>query len=176
VTPSKAQRRMTAAIVVARMGRIVEGDTGKLQTMRLANGGELYYRALPGRPPGSVHFHRDDARGRRCGRRDAVTRLAVTSAAHSPRTLISMGSNLNVDAELKSILGEVLSLGDRADRFTAGTALLGSLPELDSMAVVSLITTIEERFGIVVGDDEISAQTFETFGSLSEFVQQKLDA
>ena len=86
-----------------------------------------------------------------------------------------MGSNLNVDAELRHILGEVLSLGDRADRYTAGTALLGSLPELDSMAVVTLITTIEERFGIVVGDDEISAQTFETFGSLSDFVQQKLD-
>ena len=83
---------------------------------------------------------------------------------------------MNVDAELKNILGEVLSLGERADRFTAATALLGSLPELDSMAVVSVLTTIEERFGIVIGDDEISAQTFATFGSLSDFVQQKLEA
>ncbi len=82
---------------------------------------------------------------------------------------------MNVDAELKHILGEVLSLGDRADRFTATTSLLGSLPELDSMAVVSVITTIEERFGIVIDDDEISAQTFETFGSLSDFVTQKLE-
>ncbi len=82
---------------------------------------------------------------------------------------------MNVDAELKHILGEVLSLGDRADRFTATTSLLGSLPELDSMAVVSVITTIEERFGIVIDDDEISAQTFETFGSLSNFVTQKLE-
>ena len=83
---------------------------------------------------------------------------------------------MNVDAELKHILGEVLSLGDRADRFTASTSLLGSLPELDSMAVVSVITTIEERFGIVIGDDEISAHTFETFGSLFDFVAQKLEA
>jgi acyl carrier protein len=83
---------------------------------------------------------------------------------------------LNVDPELKSILGEVLSLGDRAQRFDADTALLGSLPELDSMAVVSVITTLEERFGIVIGDDEISAQTFATYGSLRDFVQQKLDA
>ena len=82
---------------------------------------------------------------------------------------------MNVDVELKQILGEVLSLGHRADRLTAATPLLGSLPELDSMAVVSVITTIEERFGIVIGDDEISAQTFESFGSLSEFVQQKLE-
>ena len=82
---------------------------------------------------------------------------------------------MNVDAELKSILGEILSLGDRAGRFGDQTELLGSLPELDSMAVVSVITTIEERFGVVIGDDEISAQTFATFGSLRAFVEQKLD-
>ncbi len=82
---------------------------------------------------------------------------------------------MNVDVELKNILGEILSLGDRANRFTDQTQLLGSLPELDSMAVVSVITTIEERFGIVIGDDEISAQTFSTFGSLREFVEQKAD-
>ena len=83
---------------------------------------------------------------------------------------------MNVDAELKNILGEILGLGDRAARFVDGTTLLGSLPELDSMAVVSLITTIEERFGIVVGDDEIGAETFATFGSLRTFVTGKLDA
>ncbi len=81
---------------------------------------------------------------------------------------------MNVDAELKNILGEILSLGARADRLTDDTPLLGSLPELDSMAVVSVITTVEERFGIVVGDDEISAETFGTFGSLRRFVEAKL--
>ncbi len=82
---------------------------------------------------------------------------------------------MNVDAELKNILGEILSLGDRAARFGDQTQLLGSLPELDSMAVVSVITTIEERFGVVIGDDEISAETFATFGSLRAFVEQKLE-
>lgn len=93
--------------------------------------------------------------------------------ASSPTT--RTGFPLNVDVELKNILAEILSLGDRAKRFTDDTQLLGSLPELDSMAVVSVITTMEERFGVVVGDDEISAQTFATFGTLREFVQQKVD-
>jgi acyl carrier protein len=44
------------------------------------------------------------------------------------------------------------------------------------MAVVSLITALEEHFGIAVADDEIEASTFATLGSLAEFVQQKLDA
>lgn len=75
--------------------------------------------------------------------------------------------------DVKSILRDTLQLGERADALTADTALLGSLPELDSMAVVAVITGIEEAFGIVVEDDEISAETFETVGSLCAFVDMK---
>lgn len=78
--------------------------------------------------------------------------------------------------DVRNILGDVLSLGEARHALTAQSALLGSIPELDSMAVVSLIAALEEHFGIVVDDDEISASTFETLGSLSNFVQQKLAA
>jgi acyl carrier protein len=42
------------------------------------------------------------------------------------------------------------------------------------MAVINLITALEEHFGIAVDDDEISATTFATLGSLTQFVNQKL--
>ncbi len=76
--------------------------------------------------------------------------------------------------EVKTILADVLSLGAAKDSLTEQSALLGSIPELDSMAVVNLITALEEHFGITVDDDEISATTFETLGSLTAFVEQKL--
>jgi acyl carrier protein len=77
--------------------------------------------------------------------------------------------------EIKTILADVLSLDSAAKAaLTEQSTLLGSIPELDSMAVVNLITALEEQFGIVVDDDEISASTFETLGSLNAFVQQKL--
>lgn len=76
--------------------------------------------------------------------------------------------------EVKTIVGDVLSLpASTRDALNPDSALLGSIPELDSMAVVSLIAALEEHFGIVVNDDEISASTFETLGSLAAFVQQK---
>lgn len=78
--------------------------------------------------------------------------------------------------EIKEIIGSVLQLGDSIDGFDSSTQLLGSVPEFDSMAVVSLITTIEENFGIVVDDDEISAEIFETVGSLQEFVTEKVSS
>jgi acyl carrier protein len=81
---------------------------------------------------------------------------------------------LNVNQEVLRILDEVLSLGGRASAFTPDTPLLGAIPELDSMAVVTLITSMEEQLGIVVDDDDIDGSTFATVGSLTEFVGGKL--
>jgi acyl carrier protein len=80
--------------------------------------------------------------------------------------------NMYLD-EVKTIVIDVLSLGTSGQYLDAGSPLLGALPELDSMAVVSLIGALEEHFGITVGDDDISASAFETLGSLSAFVAQK---
>lgn len=79
-----------------------------------------------------------------------------------------------VEQQVRAILKDTLQLGNRAERLDAGSALLGALPELDSMAVVSVITAIEDRFGVVVEDDEISADTFATFGTLVQYVQDKV--
>lgn len=77
-------------------------------------------------------------------------------------------------SELRSILKETLQIGDRADALDESTVLFGGIPEFDSMAVVSVVTAIEDRFGIVVEDDEINAETFATLGSLAAFVDSKL--
>lgn len=44
------------------------------------------------------------------------------------------------------------------------------------MAVVTLITTLEDHFGLVVDDDDIDGMTFATIGSLTDFVSGKLAA
>jgi acyl carrier protein len=76
--------------------------------------------------------------------------------------------------DVKNILADSLSLSsDAKASLTEDSPLLGSIPELDSMAVVTIITALEDQFGITVDDDEISASTFETLGSLARFVQQK---
>lgn len=76
--------------------------------------------------------------------------------------------------DVKGIVVDVLSLGDAGKDLNAESALLGSIPELDSMAVVNLMAALEEHFGFVIDDDEISASTFETLGTLNAFVEQKL--
>ncbi len=81
---------------------------------------------------------------------------------------------MDVIEEVKSVIADSLQLGSRAGSLTADTALLGNLPELDSMAVVTVITALEDRYGFFVEDDEISAETFATLGDLAQFVREKL--
>jgi acyl carrier protein len=80
---------------------------------------------------------------------------------------------MDTGARLKAILRDALSLEGRADALTATSPLLGAIPEFDSMAVVTVLTMIEDEFGIAIGDDEVSAEVFETLGSLAEFVDRK---
>ena len=76
--------------------------------------------------------------------------------------------------EVIDTLRSVLNLGNRSAQFDLSTPLLGAVPELDSMAVVSLLTSLEERFGITIEDDEVDGQIFATVGSLVRFVDTKL--
>ncbi|MDP1999660.1 MAG: phosphopantetheine-binding protein [Rhodoferax sp.] len=83
---------------------------------------------------------------------------------------------MNIAQEVLRVVDEVLSLNGRSAAFNRNTPLLGAVPELDSMAVITLITTLEDQFGLVVDDDDIDGATFATVGSLTDFVSGKLTA
>jgi acyl carrier protein len=83
-------------------------------------------------------------------------------------------SNTSTLDDVKSVVIETLGIEeDRAASLDGSTELLGSLPELDSMAVVELVTVLEERFGFEVDDADITGEVFETLGSLAAFVEAR---
>ncbi|WP_432377772.1 acyl carrier protein [Duganella sp. P38] len=78
---------------------------------------------------------------------------------------------------VKNLLAEILALSPAAaGALQRDSALLGSIPELDSMAVLQLMAAMEERYGFAIDDDDIGASTFATVGTLSDFVSAKLAA
>ena len=78
-----------------------------------------------------------------------------------------------IEAQLRDLLAEVLGLSQtRVAAFSHDTELFGALPELDSMAVATLLTGIEERFGVLIDDDGVDAEDFATFGSLLAFTRR----
>jgi len=77
---------------------------------------------------------------------------------------------------VREVLVSVLGMQGRADQIRTDTPLLGSLPELDSMAVVELMVALEQRFAIRIDDGDLQGEVFETLGSLTEFVDGHLSA
>lgn len=76
--------------------------------------------------------------------------------------------------EVRVIVADSLQLSGRASEWDRDTALLGALPELDSMSVVHIMTAIEEHFGFPIEDDEVTAEVFESLGTLVDFVDARL--
>jgi len=76
--------------------------------------------------------------------------------------------------QVVAILRDTLQLGARAANLRPESPLLGGIPEFDSMAVVTVVTMIEDQLGVTIDDDELSAEVFATVGSLAEFVGHKL--
>ena len=80
----------------------------------------------------------------------------------------------DIDQSLRRILADVLALKpDVVAGFTADTGLFGHLPELDSMAVATLLTELEDRLHIAIEDDEIDGDLLDTYGHLLAFVTAK---
>jgi acyl carrier protein len=94
-------------------------------------------------------------------------------SARQPSTAADQATTqpASVRDDVLRLLDEVCGLGGRAATFTDDTPLLANLPELDSMAVIALITALEERLGVVIDHGAIDGDTFASVGSLVQFVQ-----
>jgi acyl carrier protein len=75
--------------------------------------------------------------------------------------------------EVKAVLIETLGLQDRADTIDPATPLIGSLPELDSLAVVELVVALEDSCGITIDGEDVTAEAFETVASLAALVERQ---
>jgi acyl carrier protein len=90
---------------------------------------------------------------------------------HRPQP--SNSTVMEFDSAILQTLDDVLALEGRSLQWTRQTPLLGAVPELDSMAVVSLLTELAARFDIMIDDDDFSGDVFATVGSLSDFVSAR---
>lgn len=90
-------------------------------------------------------------------------------------TCATGASRAQTDSDLRAVLVDVLGLdAQRVANFGPDTGLFGHLPELDSMAVATLLTEIEDRLHIAIEDDEVEGEMLESYGALLAFVEAKL--
>lgn len=82
----------------------------------------------------------------------------------------------NLFSEVKSLLAHTLGLQQAPASWGDDMALVGHLPDLDSMNIVNLVAALEEHFGIEFEDEEMTMSTFGKLKTLVETVHGKLPA
>jgi len=86
-----------------------------------------------------------------------------------------MAEGPTVEDKIRTLISDVLAISnERTATFSSETPLFGELPELDSMAVASLLTEMEDRLGIYIEDEEVDADMLSTFGTLVTFAERKV--
>lgn len=82
----------------------------------------------------------------------------------------------NLISVVKSLIAHTLGLQQAPNSWPDDMALVGHLPDLDSMGIVNLVAALEEHFGIEFGDEDMTMATFGTLPALVEAVHGKISA
>lgn len=85
-------------------------------------------------------------------------------------------SRIDTSSELKSLLAHTLGMPEVPSLWTDDMPLFGNIPDLDSMAIVALVTAIEEHFAVEFVDEDMTMDTFANLAKLAAVVQGKLGA
>jgi len=78
-------------------------------------------------------------------------------------------------AQVLDVVAESLSCTIDVRAMQAEDAILGALPELDSIGIVALITALENRFDVNFEDDDLDAEVFATVASLLAHINTRLE-
>jgi acyl carrier protein len=78
----------------------------------------------------------------------------------------------NIYERVVDIILNTVGFDIKPETLTEDFKLVGNI--LDSMAVTNLILALEDGFGFMFDDNELSAEAFETVGSLIVLVKSKL--
>ena len=85
-----------------------------------------------------------------------------------------MTDRAEIVATLKRILTEEMDLGLDAGSFDATTPLLEDGLDLDSIVIVELITSAEDRFGFEFDDTDLRESNFKSLDTLAAAVERRL--
>ena len=83
--------------------------------------------------------------------------------------------NASIADSLEQVLRKALGQKALPASIDDDTPLLGGVPDFDSLAVLAILVGINETFDCSIAEHEISAEAFESVGTLKRFVEARID-
>jgi acyl carrier protein len=81
----------------------------------------------------------------------------------------------DIEDRVKKVIIERLKLNVNAGEISNNTPLIGKGLGLDSVGVLELVVGLEQEFDIMFDDSEMNIELFENIGSLTNYINKKLN-
>jgi acyl carrier protein len=78
---------------------------------------------------------------------------------------------MDVGGSIRSFIQDELMFGDASVRIDKDTSLCNGI--IDSIALMELVAFLEERFGIQIDDEDLSAENFRTVAVIEQLVVRR---
>ncbi len=75
---------------------------------------------------------------------------------------------------LKNLIASEMDVNLKADQIKDDSPFFAGGLGIDSIAIVELISLVEERFGVQFGDEDLVPESFANLGALAGLVARKL--
>lgn len=79
---------------------------------------------------------------------------------------------MNIESKIEKFILDDLLSGSRKAPIGADESLVSS-GILDSLALLRIISFLEEEFGVTVNDDEVVPENFETINVIKTFIENR---
>ena len=80
---------------------------------------------------------------------------------------------MDIESNLEKFIVDELIVGSKGMKLDHDQSLISS-GVIDSLAILRLITFIEEKFGVTVEDEDVVPDNFETINIISDYVKAKM--
>lgn len=81
----------------------------------------------------------------------------------------------DIEDRVKKVITERLKLNVNAEEISNNTPLIGKGLGLDSVGVLELVVGLEQEFDMMFDDSEMNIELFENIGSLTNYINKKLN-
>lgn len=80
---------------------------------------------------------------------------------------------MDIESTVERFIVDELIVGDKGTKLDPEQSLITS-GVIDSLALLRLITFIEEKFGVTVEDEDVVPENFETIKIIREYVEARM--
>jgi acyl carrier protein len=80
-----------------------------------------------------------------------------------------------IELEIKKVINEVLKLDIAPDDIAGNDSFFTETLGLDSLNLINFVVALEEKYDIIIDDDDLRVELFENINTITQYIVNKIE-